>query len=60
MTNDFASLDRQISQVSQQLRDEKDGDRLLVLSAELEQLFARKDLIQQERNKLYREHLRAS
>ena len=60
MTNELSELNRQIREICEQISVEKDGERVRVLSAEMEELFARKDLIQQERNKQYRQQLRAS
>jgi hypothetical protein len=60
MTDEFGELNRQIRELCEHIRSERDGERVVSLSAALEELFVRKDLIQQERNQAYRQHPRAS
>jgi hypothetical protein len=60
MTNEFSDLDRRIREKYEEISTQKDGERVMALSAELEQLFAQKDLLLQERNTAYRKQLRAS
>jgi hypothetical protein len=60
MTNEFSDLDRQIRKKYEEVSAQQDGERVMALSAELEQLFAKKDLLLQERNRAYRKQLRAS
>jgi hypothetical protein len=51
----LTDLNRRIRKCCELMSVEQDGDRMLVLAAELEQLFEQKDLIALERNRLYRE-----
>jgi hypothetical protein len=60
MTNEFSDLDRRIREKHEEISMQKDGERVIALSSELEQLFAQKDLLLQERNTAYRKQLRAS
>jgi hypothetical protein len=57
MLEKLKHLDREIREKCRQMSTERDGDRMLVFAGELEQLFEAKDLIVEDRNRVYRQNL---
>ena len=55
MLDNLTDLDRKIREKCELMRAEQDGERMVVLAGELEQLFEQKDLIVQNRNLAYRQ-----
>jgi hypothetical protein len=57
MLDNLPDLNRKIRQKCERMSVEHDREQMLVLAGELEQLFVRKDLVTEERNRVYRAKL---
>jgi len=56
MLGNLTDLNRKIQEKCELISAEQDGDRMVVLAGELALLFGEKDLLLQDRNRVYRQN----